>query len=74
MVSDADRVAACRAVDDVWVTFDEIAIHGDVPRHRLRGVLTSCVKRGLMESRTSDAHGKVEYAITPEGDKVAGRV
>jgi len=59
-------------LDDVWVTFDEIYVPG-VSLRTLRNRLVSLRYHGYVDSRISDAHGRVEYAITEKGDEILDR-
>lgn len=57
-------------LDDVWRTFDEVVPPGwpAASRGHVRGMLQRGVARGLVATRTSDAHGRVEYALTQDGE------
>jgi hypothetical protein len=66
----AEQLAVLRNIDDVWVMFDEIWPYvTGVPKRDVAAIVRGLVARGYVDSRRSDAHGRVEYAITEAGDK-----
>lgn len=78
-LSDQDK-AVLESLDDVWVTYAEVA--GTVARHQrvsqrsdksLVAVLKRLRRLGLAAYRVSDAHRAGEWAVTEEGDKRLGR-
>lgn len=55
-----------------WQTFDEVADGAaqlnnrtlvSLRRERTLGILRSLRRRGIIDSRVSDAHGRTEYAL-----------
>jgi predicted lipoprotein len=67
----ADEQMALEQIDyTIWATFREVypyRANRGVVGQRLKSALVKLKTKGLVASRVSDAHGKVEYALTEAG-------
>lgn len=59
---------------DTWCVFEEVLAWQpvEVSRQECVNALRGLQRRGLVQTRQSDAHGGVEYAITDQADQLLG--